>query len=183
MNAARTWSASAAQTDPAVPAASTALPRALAGVRNLTISALRLAGRADVTAADNHRRRLLPRHVRAPPAGPPQPPREAARLLRADAHGGKLDPAAVEAVLTSAGHPTRRPAVGPAGLTQREVQVLVLLARAATTRQIARRLGITPKAAGNHIERIYTKIGASTRAAAALYAIQHGLLQTLEPLE
>jgi len=140
-----------------VPAASTALPRALAGVCNLTISALRLAGRADVTAADNHRRRLLPRHVRAPPAGPPQPPREAARLLRADAHGGKLDPAAVEAVLTSAGHPTRRPAAGPAGLTQREVQVLVLLARAATTRQIARRLGITPKAAGNHIERIYTQ--------------------------
>jgi DNA-binding CsgD family transcriptional regulator len=86
-------------------------------------------------------------------------------------------------VLTSAGHPTRRPAAGPAGLTQREVQVLVLLARAATTRQIARRLGITPKTAGNHIERIYTKIGASTRAAAALYAIQHGLLQTLEPLE
>jgi DNA-binding CsgD family transcriptional regulator len=117
------------------------------------------------------------------PHRPSHPPREAAQLLRADAHAGKLDPAAVEAVLASAGHPTRRPPAGPAGLTAREVQVLVLLARAATTRQIARQLGITPKTAGNHIERIYTKIGTTTRAAAALYAIQHGLLLTLEPLE
>jgi DNA-binding CsgD family transcriptional regulator len=85
--------------------------------------------------------------------------------------------------LASAGHRGRRPAAGPGGLTTREVEVLVLLARAASTRQIARRLGITPKTAGNHIERIYIKIGASTRAAAALYAVQHGLLQTLEPLE
>jgi DNA-binding CsgD family transcriptional regulator len=61
--------------------------------------------------------------------------------------------------------------------------VLVLLARAASTRQIARELGIAPKTAGNHIERIYTKIGASTRAGAALFAMQHGLLRTLEPLD
>ena len=129
-----------------------------------------LAGRADITAADITSADCEPR-----PHRPPQPPRETARLLRTDAHGGKLKPVAVEAVLTSAGHPTRRPTAGSAGLAQREVQVLVLLARAATTRQIARRLGITPKTAGNHIERIDTKIGASTRAAAAPYVIQHGL--------
>ena len=60
--------------------------------------------------------------------------------------------------------------------------MLVRLARAASTRTIARDLGITPKTAGNHIERIYNKIGANTRAAAALFAMQHGLLRTLEPL-
>jgi DNA-binding CsgD family transcriptional regulator len=117
------------------------------------------------------------------PHRPPHAPREAARHLRAEARVGRLEPGCVEAVLAAAGHPTRRPAAGPGGLTTREMEVLVLLARAATTRQIARRLGIAPKTAGNHIERIYAKIGASTRAAAALYAVQHGLLPTLEPLE
>ncbi|MDT7709509.1 MAG: hypothetical protein QOG20_5116 [Pseudonocardiales bacterium] len=110
-------------------------------------------------------------------------PAAAAVLLRAEAREGRLDPGAVEAVLGSAGHRSRRAAGGPSGLTQREVEVLVLLARAASTRHIARELGITPKTAGNHIERIYSKIGASTRAAAALYAMQHGLLRTLEPVE
>jgi HD-GYP domain-containing protein (c-di-GMP phosphodiesterase class II) len=116
------------------------------------------------------------------PHRPPHPPDAAARQLRGMARVGALDPAAVEAVLASAGHRPRRAAAGPDGLTPREVEVLVLLARAASTRQIAHRLGIAPKTAGNHIERIYTKIGASTRAGAALYAMQHGLLRTLEPL-
>ncbi|MFC4944716.1 HD domain-containing phosphohydrolase [Pseudonocardia sp. GCM10023141] len=110
-------------------------------------------------------------------------PAAAAAELRSQARAGRLEPAAVEAVLGCAGHRTRRAAGGPAGLTVREVEVLVLLARAASTRQIATRLGIAPKTAGNHIERIYLKIGASTRAAAALFAMQHGLLRSLEPLE
>ncbi|WP_141281879.1 HD domain-containing phosphohydrolase [Pseudonocardia hydrocarbonoxydans] len=110
-------------------------------------------------------------------------PSAAAEALRGEARAGRLDPAAVEAVLGSAGHHTRRPAPGPAGLTAREVQVLELLARAASTRRIGRELGISPKTAGNHIERIYAKIGAGTRAGAALFAMQHGLLTTLEPLD
>ncbi|MCW0214852.1 MAG: LuxR C-terminal-related transcriptional regulator, partial [Pseudonocardia sp.] len=92
-------------------------------------------------------------------------------------------PRASLAARGAAGHRPRRAAGGPAGLTAREREVLVLLARAASTRQIARALGIAPKTAGNHIERIYSKIGASTRAAAALFAMQHGLLSTLEPVE
>jgi HD-GYP domain-containing protein (c-di-GMP phosphodiesterase class II) len=116
----------------------------------------------------------------ARPHRPALTPADAATALR----GTKgLDPAAVEAVLGSAGHHTRRPAAGPAGLTAREVQVLELLARAASTRRIGHELGISPKTAGNHIERIYLKIGASTRAGAALFAVQHGLLSTLQPLE
>jgi HD-GYP domain-containing protein (c-di-GMP phosphodiesterase class II) len=117
----------------------------------------------------------------ARPHRPARTARAAAAELRAEARAGRLDASAVEAVLGSAGHRSRRPAGGPAGLTPREIEVLVLLARAATTRQIARELGIAPKTAGNHIERIYSKIGASTRAAAALFAMQHGLLPSFEP--
>jgi DNA-binding NarL/FixJ family response regulator len=79
-------------------------------------------------------------------------------------------------VLEAAGHrlPRRRESV--AGLTAREVEVLILLARGMSNRQIAQPLVITPKTVGNHIEHIYAKIGASSQAAAAMFAVQHGLL-------
>jgi DNA-binding NarL/FixJ family response regulator len=63
------------------------------------------------------------------------------------------------------------------------VEVLVLVARGASTRFVARALDITPKTAGNHIERIYAKIGATSRSTATLYAMQHGMLATLEPVQ
>jgi DNA-binding NarL/FixJ family response regulator len=56
------------------------------------------------------------------------------------------------------------------------VEVLRLLARGLSNKQIAERLVISPKTVGNHAEHIYTKTGASTRAAAGLFAMQHGLL-------
>jgi len=101
---------------------------------------------------------------------------EAAAELRAEVRAGRLDRAAVDAVLEAAGHrlPRRREAL--AGLTAREVEVLVLLARGLSNKQIAERLVITPKTAGNHVEHIYAKIDASNRAAAAMFAVQHGLL-------
>ena len=79
-------------------------------------------------------------------------------------------------MLEAAGHrqPRRRQAI--AGLTAREVEVLILLARGMSNKQIAERLVVTPKTAGNHVEHIYAKIGASSRAAAAMFAVQHGLL-------
>ena len=61
--------------------------------------------------------------------------------------------------------------------------MLALIARGASTRQVAQRLTIAPKTAETHIERIYTKTGASTRATATLFALQHGLLDSLEPLD
>jgi DNA-binding NarL/FixJ family response regulator len=61
--------------------------------------------------------------------------------------------------------------------------VLGLLARGHSTRDIAQRLVVTPKTAANHIEHIYTKLGVSSRAAATLYATQHGLVGTFEPAE
>jgi DNA-binding NarL/FixJ family response regulator len=61
--------------------------------------------------------------------------------------------------------------------------VLVLVARGAPNRRIARELGITPKTVGNHIEHVYAKLGIGTRATAALFAMRHGLLDSLDALE
>jgi HD-GYP domain-containing protein (c-di-GMP phosphodiesterase class II) len=101
---------------------------------------------------------------------------EAAVELRADVKAGRHDTDAVEAILGAAGHRVPRRHGGPAGLTSREVEVLRLLARGLPNKQIAERLVISPKTVGNHVEHIYSKINASTRAAAGLFAMQHGLL-------
>ncbi len=100
----------------------------------------------------------------------------AAEELRADVRAGKLDAEAVAAVLAAAGHPVGQRREWPAGLTTREVDVLRLIARGLSSKQIAAQLVITPKTARNHIEHIYTKIDASSRVAASLYATEHGLL-------
>jgi HD-GYP domain-containing protein (c-di-GMP phosphodiesterase class II) len=105
---------------------------------------------------------------------------EAVAELRAAVRSGLLDSAAVDATLEAAGHRPRRRKAGISGLTAREVEVLVLLARGLSNKQIASRLVITPKTAGNHVEHIYAKTGASSRAAAALFAVQHGLLPEQE---
>lgn len=73
------------------------------------------------------------------------------------------DAEAVEAVLAAAGHRVRRRREGPARLTPREVEVLRLLARGLSNKEIAQRLVISPKTASNHVEHIY---GKSARRAA-----------------
>ena len=92
-----------------------------------------------------------------------------------------LDPAIQHHVLAAVSEPA--PPAIPDDLTPREVEVLSLIARGASTRQVARRLAITPSTAETHVERIYTKTGASTRSTATLFAMQHGLLDTLTPLD
>jgi HD-GYP domain-containing protein (c-di-GMP phosphodiesterase class II) len=116
------------------------------------------------------------------PHRPALPAKQAAAELRTEARAGRLAPSAVDAVLAAAGEAPRR-RIGPAGLTSREIEVLVLIARGASNRQVARTLGISPKTAGTHIERIYTKTGASTRATATFFALKHGFLDTLHPLD
>ena len=54
--------------------------------------------------------------------------------------------------------------------------MLRLVARGLSNKEIAARLVISPKTVGNHVEHIYGKIGASTRARASLFAMQNGLL-------
>ena len=101
-------------------------------------------------------------------------PQQAARTLGDEARAGRLDAEAVGAVLETAGH--HAPRLGqPAGLTEREVQVVALLARGQQTKQVARALGISAKTADRHVQNAYAKIGVSTRAAAAVFAMQHGL--------
>jgi putative nucleotidyltransferase with HDIG domain len=96
--------------------------------------------------------------------------------LRSEVNAGRLDGAAVDAVLRAAGHQVRRNRKWPAGLTAREVQVLRHLARGMSHKEIAKRLVISPKTASNHIEHIYAKIGVSNRAMASLFATRHGLV-------
>jgi HD-GYP domain-containing protein (c-di-GMP phosphodiesterase class II) len=110
------------------------------------------------------------------PHRPARSAEEAAGEMRAAVRAGRLDGAAVDAVLEAAGHRLPRRRVALSGLTAREVEVLILLAHGMSNRQIAESLVITPKTAGNHVEHIYAKIDASSRAAAAMFAVQHGLL-------
>ena len=99
---------------------------------------------------------------------------EAAATLGREASAGRLDVTAVTAVLEAAGQPVPR-MERPAGLTDREAEVIGLLARGLQTKQVARALGISAKTTDRHIQNAYGKIGVSTRAAAALFAMEHGL--------
>lgn len=126
-----------------------------------------------VAAADAFAARLQAR-----PHRPAQTPQHAARELTAEARAGRLDRDAVAAVLAEAGQgDRRRPAqMRPAGLTEREVEVLGLVAQGWSNAAIAERLFISRRTVEHHVQHVYTKIGASTRAAAALFTVQHDLL-------
>jgi HD-GYP domain-containing protein (c-di-GMP phosphodiesterase class II) len=105
-------------------------------------------------------------------------PADAAAALRAMSRDGRLDGEAVERVLAAAGHRRSARPPRPAGLTEREVEVLRLLTVGLTTRRIAERMVISPKTADHHVQHIYSKIGVSTRCAAALFAMEHGIIAT-----
>ncbi|WP_287387259.1 HD domain-containing phosphohydrolase [Mesorhizobium sp.] len=102
----------------------------------------------------------------------------AASQLRAAVREGCICPDAAEAVLSFAGQPSRRTPPRPlAGMTPREIEVLRLIAAGLTAKEAARKLDISPKTADHHIQSVYAKIGVTTRAAAALYAVEHGLVR------
>jgi HD-GYP domain-containing protein (c-di-GMP phosphodiesterase class II) len=103
-------------------------------------------------------------------------PESAARRLRGRVQAGELDSVAVEAVLHAAGHRAERPNLRPDGLTPREVEVLCLVARGASNKEIATALVISEKTARNHVERTYAKIGVSNRIGASMYALRNGLV-------
>jgi DNA-binding CsgD family transcriptional regulator len=107
-------------------------------------------------------------------------PASAAGELRREVTAGGLDRRAVEAVLAAAGQRTKpgRAARGwPAGLTDREVEVLRLLARAHSNKQIARALHISEATVHTHVINVYGKSGVNTRAGATLFALEHDLIQ------
>ena len=143
--------------------------------------------RGDSGPAISHAARLLGaadayQAMREPrPHRPVRSPEDAAAAIRAEVRAGRLDADAADAVLGAIGHRVPRRREGPAGLTAREVEVLRLLAQGLSNKEIAARLVISPKTAGNHVEHIYAKIDASSRATASLFAMQHGLLRDAEP--
>lgn len=114
--------------------------------------------------------------------GEPRPHRaalartEAVEELSLEVRSGRIDPQAAEVVLQAAGERTRRRRTQVAGLTRREMEVLRLVARGLSTREVARSLSVSPKTADKHIENIYMKAGVSSRAAATLFAMEHDLL-------
>lgn len=145
--------------------------------RGLSGAAIPVSARL-LAAACSYRAMIEPR-----PHRPAMASKQVTAELRAEVRAGRLDPDAVHAVLAAAGQSQGKRRPGPAGLTPREIEVLALIARGASTRQVARRLAITPKTAETHIERIYAKTGASTRSTATLFALQHGLLDSLDPVD
>ena len=104
------------------------------------------------------------------------PAEQAADRLRAQARAGGLDGDAVASVLQASGLRKWVRRGRPANLTERQVEVLRLVAGGMSNRDIAKRLVISPRTAEHHVQDIYLKIGASTRAAAALFAMEHGLV-------
>ena len=109
------------------------------------------------------------------PHRPARSGEEAGEVLASEVNAGRLDAAAVKAVLEAAGQ-RPPPLPRPAGLTEREAEVIGMLARGMQTKQVAAALGISVKTADRHIQNAYRKIGVSTRAAATLFAMEHGLL-------
>jgi HD-GYP domain-containing protein (c-di-GMP phosphodiesterase class II)/DNA-binding CsgD family transcriptional regulator len=143
--------------------------------RGLVGDALSPAGRV-LAVADAYRSWLEPR-----PHRPAATTDEVKGRLRAEVRAGRLDGGVVDAVLRAAGHRVPSRADWPAGLTAREVQVLRLVARGRTDRQIADELVISRKTVGHHVEHIYAKTGVANRAQASLFASRHGLTSGVTP--
>ena len=129
--------------------------------------------------------RLLAAAVAYQSALEPRPYREshspeaAAERLQERARTGALDGDSVDAILAAAGQSpikVRR----DDSLTPRETEILGLVARGWSNREIAARLVLSEKTVRNHVERTYAKVGATNRVGASLYALQRGLVAPVE---
>jgi HD-GYP domain-containing protein (c-di-GMP phosphodiesterase class II) len=113
----------------------------------------------------------------ARPYRPPLEPPAVEAELRREVDEGRLDAEAVDAVLAAAGHRVpKRPSELPAGLTRRELEVLLALVLGHSNQAIADELGISAKTVGHHVERVYRKAGVRSRAAATVWAFEHDLV-------
>jgi HD-GYP domain-containing protein (c-di-GMP phosphodiesterase class II) len=126
-----------------------------------------------LAAADAYQAMTQPR-----PHRPALEPARAAQELEMLGRSGQLDRDAVSRVLAAAGH-TSRPsrAAWPAGLSDREVEVLRIICRGGTKKQVASLLSISPSTVDHHVRHIYDKAGVQTRAGATLFALEHDLLK------
>ncbi len=110
-------------------------------------------------------------------------PEELVQAIR-QVHRGEssLHPAIARKVLRELTHPSDRP-MAPDALTERELDVLRLLARGLGTQEIAERLVITEATARTHVSNILSKLHVSSRTQAALYALREGLATLDDPQE
>ncbi len=138
--------------------------------RGLTGGAMTALGKVLATA-DAYHAMTEPR-----PHRPALTADQAATELRAGVSRSRFDAESADAVLRAAGHAVKRRRNLPAGLTPREVEVLRLLVRGLSYKEIAQELVISRKTAGAHVEHIYAKLGVSNRARASLFAMKHGLM-------
>jgi len=133
--------------------------------------AIDVAGRI-LAACDAFHAQTEPRAWRAA-----KDPPDALAALADDAREGRLDREVLGWLGEAVG--LAGPAVrggGPDGLSEREVEVLDHLARGRSNKDIGRRLFISPRTVQEHVRHIYAKTGVSSRAGAALYATQRGLV-------
>jgi HD-GYP domain-containing protein (c-di-GMP phosphodiesterase class II) len=138
--------------------------------RQLSKAAIPMAARI-LAAADTYQAMTSIRPYRAA-----LDPAAAAQVMEQEVSKGKLDGQAVAAVLAAAGHTKKAMSAWPDGLTDREIEVLRLISRGASQKDVGESLVISHRTAAHHIQHIYDKIGVSTRAAAAMYAMEHDLL-------
>lgn len=136
------------------------------------ITATSLDGSARLLAAADCYQDL----VEERPGRPTASAAERTETLHAEVRAGRLDAASVDAVLQAAGRRVRRRVPQVASLTGREVEVLVLLVRGMSTKEIAQRLTVSPRTVTTHLEHIYAKTGTSSRGAASMFALRHGLV-------
>jgi HD-GYP domain-containing protein (c-di-GMP phosphodiesterase class II) len=101
---------------------------------------------------------------------------EATKVLRDMTQAGALCPDAVAAVLAARGQADRPTPKHSSGLTERELEVLRLVARGKTNKEVAVALDISTKTAGRHLENIFQKIAVTTRAGATMWAMQKGIV-------
>jgi len=126
-----------------------------------------------LAAADAYQAMTQPRPHRAALA-----PERAAGELESMAAAGRLDREAVRSILTAAGHRLGRAHHSwPAGLTEREVEVLRLICRGGTKKEVAAKLSISPSTVDHHLRHIYGKAGVQTRAGTTIFALEHDLLK------
>jgi DNA-binding NarL/FixJ family response regulator len=125
-----------------------------------------------LAAADTYQSKIERR-----PHRPALDPGTAAEHLHAEVRQRRLDGDAVAALLRGARHvhPQRTPAPR-LELTDRELEVLGLLVRGLTNREMSEVLVVSPKTVGHHVESIYRKLGVSTRAGATIFAVSRGLV-------
>jgi len=138
--------------------------------RGATSAQLSMPARV-LASADTYRRLIEDRPYRRALT-----PARAADRLEADAKAGRLDPDAASAVIEAIGLRRAVRRSRPADLTERQLEVLRLVSRGSSNAEIAERLVLSRRTVEHHVQDIYLKIGASTRAGAAMFAMQHGLL-------